>query len=141
MIAIIGLAFKFPGNAIRQQDFWNILENGKDCVSKTSEHRPHLINLSKLKYPEWGGYIHDYDKFDASFFNTSPREAELMDPQQRLFLEVAWETIEDGGYKASSLSGSKIGVFAGAHCQDYFELSSKLNFDADAYGHLGLNNC
>ena len=68
---------------------------------------------------KWGGFIPDVDKFDPKFFNISPAEAEMMDPQQRLFLQVVWKTIEDAGYKASDFSGRNIGVFAGIQFNDY----------------------
>jgi polyketide synthase PksN len=67
----------------------------------------------------------DIDKFDAAFFNLSPKEAELMDPQQRLFLTAVWQAIEDAGYKAQQLSGSKTGLFVGVASSDYAELLSR----------------
>ncbi len=60
-----------------------------------------------------GRYLEDYDRFDPLFFNISPSEAENMEPQQRLFLQACWHTIENAGYDARTLSGSKCGVFVG----------------------------
>ncbi|MDJ1631761.1 beta-ketoacyl synthase N-terminal-like domain-containing protein [Bacillus velezensis] len=70
-------------------------------------------------YSKWGGFITDADKFDEAFFNINPREAELMDPQHRIYLQETWKAIEDAGYKASKLSGKNIGVFTGIQFNDY----------------------
>ncbi|OQW99430.1 MAG: hypothetical protein BWK80_63010, partial [Desulfobacteraceae bacterium IS3] len=69
-----------------------------------------------------GGFISDIDKFDPLFFNISPPEAELMDPQHRLFIETVWKAVEDAGYSASALSGKAIGVFAATEFNDYRNL-------------------
>lgn len=74
--------------------------------------------------PRWGGFIGGHDQFDAKFFQISPREAELMDPQQRLFIQAAWRAVEDSGYKMSQLSGRQVGVFAGVQFSDYQQLLS-----------------
>ncbi|HZG80909.1 MAG TPA: beta-ketoacyl synthase N-terminal-like domain-containing protein, partial [Brevibacillus sp.] len=70
-------------------------------------------------YSKWGGFIRDVDKFDPLFFNISPREAKLLDPQERLFLQTAWETIEDGGYTRQQLDKQKVGVFVGVMYGQY----------------------
>ena len=63
--------------------------------------------------------MRDVDKFDPLFFNISPREAEMIDPQERLFLETVWNTLEDAGYSRRMLSGQKIGVFVGVMYGQY----------------------
>ena len=69
------------------------------------------------------GSTEEYDLFDPLFFNISPIEAERMDPQQRVFLQACWHAIENAGYNAKSLSGSKCGVFAGCGAGDYYRIS------------------
>nr|DAC76730.1 TPA_exp: type I polyketide synthase [Streptomyces sp. NRRL F-4335] len=70
-------------------------------------------------YGRWGGFLSDVDKFDPLFFSISPREAELMDPQERLFLETAWHALEDAGYPSGGLSRRKVGVFVGVMYGEY----------------------
>src|SRR5204863_7127202 len=71
----------------------------------------------------WGGFIDDIDLFDAAFFNISPREAQQMDPQQRLTLELAWEALEDSGVAPLSLRGRAVSVFMGSMWSDYARLT------------------
>ncbi|KAA1239618.1 type I polyketide synthase, partial [Aquimarina sp. RZ0] len=126
-IAIIGISGRYPG-AATLEDFWENLKQGKDCITEIPIERwdadqlydPEKGKVGKIA-SKWGGFIDDVDKFDPLFFNISPREAELMDPQERLFLQTAWETIEDGGYtldslsKVSSLQGSDLGGHVGVY--------------------------
>ncbi|MBF0395141.1 MAG: SDR family NAD(P)-dependent oxidoreductase [Desulfobacterales bacterium] len=109
-IAVIGMHGIFPGSSDLSQ-FWANLEHEKDLITKSPKDR---LNLDV-----WAGFIKDVDKFDAKFFKISPKEAEMMDPQHRLFIETVWKTIEDSGYKASSLSGKSVGVFVGVQFSDY----------------------
>lgn len=121
-IAIIGYSFKFPG-AVTKSELWDILSNKKSSISNKPNDR--------WNWPEWvnpktthigidkGGFIKDVNKFDASFFKISPREANIMDPQQRLMLELTWELLEDAGYSSQKLKGSKTGVYIGASGSDY----------------------
>ncbi|WP_162232588.1 polyketide synthase, partial [Methylogaea oryzae] len=88
---------------------------------------------------QWGGFVDGVDRFDPLFFNLSPREAELMDPQQRLFLEEAWHAFEDAGLSDVHLKGARCGVFIGAGQGDY---SRHLPMDdpAQVTGQLLLGN-
>ena len=118
-VAIIGMHGRMP-NSNDLNAFWtNLLEN-KDLISRIPADR-----WSNEHVSQWGGLIPDMDKFDAAFFNISPREAELMDPQQRIFIESVWKCIEDSGYSSKSLSGTNTGVFVGIATNDYFKLMDK----------------
>lgn len=115
-IAIIGVSGRYP-MADTLDEFWNNLQEGKDSVIEIPEERWSVPG--NLNYSKWGGFIRDVDKFDAKFFNISPREAALMDPQERLFLEVVWHTLEDAGYTRDHLKSSKTGVYVGVMYGQY----------------------
>jgi acyl transferase domain-containing protein/dTDP-4-dehydrorhamnose reductase len=120
-VAIIGAAGIFPG-AWDLDEFWKHLREGRNLISEVPEERWDWREYKAHPPARWGGFISDVDTFDGRFFNISPREAELMDPQNRLFLEVCWRSIEDAGYDVTTLSGAKIGVFAGVQFSDYEQL-------------------
>jgi polyketide synthase PksN len=133
-VAIIGLSGRYPG-AMNIQEFWNNLRKGKDTITEIPKDRwpiAEFFDTEKGKagksYSKWGGFISDVDKFDPLFFNISPREAELMDPQERLFLQTAWEAVEDAGYTRSELQQlqspdsvikGQVGVYAGVMYEEY----------------------
>lgn len=122
-IAIIGMSGRFPG-ASSVDEMWKNLLEGKETVSFFNrEEIDPFINSELLTDPGYikaRGIIADADKFDAGFFNINPRLAELMDPQQRIFLEVCWEALENAGYTASGYEGL-IGVFAGMGNNTYYQ--------------------
>jgi len=119
-IAIIGLTGKLPG-ANNVNEYWSNIVGGMNCVKDFPETR--RIDTDKLIDADLtdngkdiyfqAGYLDEIDKFDAAFFRISPKEAALMDPNQRLLLEAAWEAIEDAGYGGDVLVGSNTGVFVG----------------------------
>ncbi|KNY24966.1 non-ribosomal peptide synthetase [Pseudobacteroides cellulosolvens] len=119
-IAIIGVALKFPG-AENTDEFWKLLENAEDCIRSIPEKRRKDTDAflkavqMEQKNAEYFqcAYLDEIDKFDYSFFRISPREASLMSPNQRLFLETAWKSIEDAGYGGNKLRGTKTGVYVG----------------------------
>jgi len=124
-IAIVGLAGRYP-QAENLLEFWRNLKDGRDCITEVPPERwDHTLyfdpdpNRAGKSYTKWGGFIDDVDKFDPLFFNISPKEAELIDPQERLFLETAWETIEDAGHTRESIAGSRVGVFVGVMWGQY----------------------
>ncbi len=131
-VAIIGISGRYPG-AENLMEFWKNLRDGKDSITEIPKERwNHSLYFDEDKnrkgktYSKWGGFINGFDRFDPLFFNISPREAEMMDPQERLFLECVYETIEDAGYTRETLgayngSGMKgnVGVFAGVMYQEY----------------------
>ena len=116
-VAIIGMACRFPG-AKNIDEFWQNLSGGVESISFFSDEElaasgvdSDLLNDSN--YVKAGGFLEDIDKFDASFFGMTPREAEIIDPQHRLFLECAWEALEDAGYN-SQPEDNRIGVYGGS---------------------------
>ena len=124
-IAIIGLAGRYP-QAENLQEFWRNLQNGRDSITEIPLERwDHQLyfdldqNKPGKTYSKWGGFIADVDKFDPLFFNISPKEAAVIDPQERVFLETAWETIEDAGYTRESISRSRVGVYVGVMWGQY----------------------
>lgn len=116
-IAIVGMSGRYP-KAKNPGELWQNLAAGRDCIedlpAERHEQRRQHGNAERYR----GGFIDDVDKFDSLFFNISPREAEMLDPQERLFLEVAWEAIEDAGYYPEILAEEgalrNIGVYVGA---------------------------
>ncbi|KAA1246068.1 SDR family NAD(P)-dependent oxidoreductase [Aquimarina sp. RZ0] len=124
-IAIIGMSGKFP-DAANINEFWENIKNGKNSIKEVPNRKwsiAHFFDKDRKvegkSYAKWMGYLDDEDKFDPLFFNISPREAERMDPQQRLFIEESWKAIEDSGYTSTSLSDQKCGVFVGVGQGDY----------------------
>ena len=124
-IAIVGLSGRYP-EAENIQSYWDNLASAKDCIREVPLERwDHQKYFSQDKlalgktYSKWGGFVDDYDKFDPLFFNISPRMAEKLDPQARLFLETCWQTVEDAGYKVSDLKGRSVGVYAGVFWTQY----------------------
>ncbi|MDX7998711.1 SDR family NAD(P)-dependent oxidoreductase [Xenorhabdus sp. Reich] len=131
-IAIVGLAGRFP-KARNMRDFWKLLREGQDCITEIPFERwdhARYFDTDKTKrgktYGKWGGFIDGVDEFDPLFFNLSPRDARVMSPQERLFLQCAYETIEDAGYSHRALGSrdwtrlpKKMGVYVGVMYGEY----------------------
>ncbi|MBD1227090.1 SDR family NAD(P)-dependent oxidoreductase [Xenorhabdus griffiniae] len=131
-IAIVGLAGRFP-QARNMRDFWQLLREGQDCITEIPSQRwdnSRYFDMDKTKrgktYGKWGGFIEGVDEFDPLFFNLSPRDARVMSPQERLFLQCAYETIEDAGYSHRTLGSrdwtrlpKKMGVYVGVMYGEY----------------------
>ena len=122
-IAIIGMSGRFAG-ASSIKEYWDILKDGIDCIGDVPVERKKDIKgyLSasgltdeRKEEPVYSqmGYLKDIDKFDYQFFSISPKEASLMDPNQRMFLETAWKAVEDSGIGVDNLKGTNTGVFLG----------------------------
>jgi polyketide synthase PksN len=124
-IAIIGVSGRYPG-ARNLDEFWRNISAGRDCISEIplerwdyrTQYHPDRNNKGTV-YSKWGGFIDDVDQFDARFFNITAREAEILDPQERLFLQTAWECVEDACYTRQSLKHSPVGVFVGVMWGNY----------------------
>jgi len=128
-IAIIGMSCRFPqaGNPV---EFWRLLRSGRDAITDAQGAR------FDRTYPP-GGYLDDVAGFDASFFGISSREAMSIDPQQRILLELAWESLEDAGIAPTGLAGRRVGVFVGISNNDYGALLRGRGLDVDPYSVTG----
>ncbi len=130
-LAIVGIGCRFPGQANSPEEFWKLLLDKTDAISLIPKDRwdidqfyhPDFQNASKINLRE-GGFIEGVDKFDAAFFGISPIEAQRMDPQQRMLLEVTFEALQDGGLPLKSLENTRTGVFIGISGHDYSNLQS-----------------
>ncbi|MDX7998716.1 SDR family NAD(P)-dependent oxidoreductase [Xenorhabdus sp. Reich] len=129
-IAIVGISCRFPGS-YNQESFWALYQEKKSAIVEIPESR---WSVSKYYSPHfeknksssrWAGLVENFDRFDAPYFNITPREAELMDPQQRISLELAVECLEDAGYGVSDVKSADIGVFLGVCNFDYKERLEK----------------
>ncbi len=132
-IAIIGMGCRFPGQVDSPDTFWELLRNGKDAIAPIPPNRWRVADY--LEAGEYGGFIANPDQFDANFFRIAPREAKLLDPQQRILLEVTWEALENAGINPQTLAGKATGIFVGMFSHDYELLQLKQNQspDFDAY--------
>jgi amino acid adenylation domain-containing protein len=122
-VAIIGMAGRFPG-AKSINELWDVLKNGKETISffKPEELDPSIPESLRNDplYVGSRGILPLAKKFDANFFGINPKLAEVMDPQQRLFLEIAWEALESAGHLPKHYNGS-IGVYAGTGNNTYLK--------------------
>ena len=128
-IAIVGLATRFPGDMNTPDQMWQALLEGRDAITALPEGRwaefmdePRLAERIR-KARTRGGYLRDIKGFDAEFFALSKMEADNLDPQQRMALELTWEALENARIPASSLRGESVGVFVGSSTNDYSYLA------------------
>ncbi len=143
-LAIVGIGCRLPGGVYDAESFWEFLRSGQSGISEVPEDR---WNLQRYYDPNpdvpgkmitrWGGFLESVGQFDARFFGISPREALRMDPQQRWLLEIAWETLEDGGLAPDRISGSRTGVFVGISSNDYANIQMKGPADVDVHTNSG----
>lgn len=124
-IAVVGLAGRYP-KAPTLEEFWRNLQAGRDCIDDVpiarwdlQDHFDPTRQQPGTSYSRWGGFLDGVDEFDPLFFSISPFEAQLLDPQERLFLQTVWHTIEDAGYTRAQLSRSRVGVYVGAMWGQY----------------------
>jgi len=143
-IAIIGMSARFPG-AANLNEFWQNLVTGSNQIVEIPENRwnlsdfydanPQAVNKS---YSKWGGFLTGIDEFDPLFFNISPKEAELMCPEQRILLQESWKAFEDAGYGDKQLDGKNCGIFIGnSNNNEYKRMLKEAQIPADAYELIG----
>ncbi|TWS18774.1 type I polyketide synthase [Tsukamurella asaccharolytica] len=128
-IAVVGIGCRLPGGVRSADDFWQLLEDGRDAIVDIPADR---WSTDRYYEPERaagksrvrrGGFLTDpVDEFDPAFFGISPVEANAMDPQQRLLLEVAWESFEDAGLRAEAIEHTRTAVFTGGFTLDYSQM-------------------
>ena len=125
-IAIVGMGCRFPGGADSPERYWELLRDGVDGVREVPRDRwdvdavfdPDPAAPGKMSATH-GGFLDRVDTFDAGFFGILRREAERMDPQHRLFLEVAIDALDHAGLPRERLAGSATGVFIASYYNDY----------------------
>lgn len=143
-IAVVGLGCRLPGGTHGPQALWDLLLDGTDATGEVPEGRweqftpadpaaQALVDATQRR----GGFLDDVAGFDAEFFGITPREAELMDPQQRMLLEVAHEALVHAGIAPSSLRGSATGVFVGMCANEYSHLTTADLARIDAWTSTG----
>jgi polyketide synthase PksN len=138
-IAIIGMSGVMP-QSDNLEAFWDNLEACRHLIRTVPPERWNYTELPD-NISKWGGFMNEVDKFDPLFFGISPFEAEFMDPQQRIFLQTVWETIEDAGYKPSDLSGTKTGLFVGVATRDYIDVLQDNGTEIEALSTTGNSHC
>ncbi|MDT0446469.1 type I polyketide synthase [Streptomyces sp. DSM 41886] len=144
-VAVIGMACRLPGGVSTPDDLWRLVADGTDAIGEPPADRgwPDAFydpdgERTGTSYVRVGGYIDGADRFDAAFFDISPREALAMDPQQRLLLEASWEAMERAGIAPASVRGERVGVYAGLM---YHEYAARLSAVPEPVaGFLGAGN-
>ncbi len=143
-IAIVGMAFRFPGQIDDSGKFWEALTDKRDLVTEISSDRWDTSIFKHSRRSEAGksyvfsaGQLDRIHEFDAQFFGISPREAAQMDPQQRMLLELAWEALENAAVNPESIEGTDCSVFVGIASNDYAQRRMDDFSSADAYSMTG----
>ncbi|WP_156295823.1 SDR family NAD(P)-dependent oxidoreductase, partial [Methylobacterium aquaticum] len=136
-IAVIGMAGRFPG-AETPEAFWTLLAEGRSGISPHPPAR--WAALCEDVPPVAGGWLDGIEQFDPAFFGITRREAEVMDPQQRLFLETAYAALEQAGYAERDLSGRSVGVYVGAGAGDYAGHLIARGVEPDGLSFMGNSN-
>jgi 6-methylsalicylic acid synthase len=147
-IAIVGIGCRLAGDVTTAADFWTFLLEGGSAVREVPAERwepylrrdPRNAAILKATTP-WGTFLDNLPAFDAEFFGVSPREAELMDPQQRLAVEVCWEALEHAGVPPRSVAGTDTAVLMGVNSDDYGKLIMEDLPGIEAWTGIGTSLC
>ncbi|MFO0949454.1 MAG: beta-ketoacyl synthase N-terminal-like domain-containing protein [Planctomycetota bacterium] len=135
-IAVIGVACRFP-KAENPEEFWRLIRDGVDAVGMPPHGRFDWCDAENTSSARLAGYVDGIENFDPEFFHISPREASLMDPQQRLFLEVAWEALESAGYTPHRLADETTGIFVGVTGSEFGAVLEKHQAEPEPHAHSG----
>lgn len=145
-IALIGIGLRFPGCGSDPDQFWRMIVEGRDAVRPVPPDRwdrdgfysPDTATPGKMN-TRYGAFLDDVKRFDAAFFDITPREAIRMDPQQRIFLETAWHALENAGLPKTRIAGTDAGIFVGVHSHsaDYHAMQFDDLATLDAYSAPG----
>ncbi|WP_118083002.1 type I polyketide synthase [Streptomyces sp. CC0208] len=123
-VAVIGVGCRLPGGVQGPADYWRLLTDGVDAIRRVPADRwRDFTPFPPEDAPPYGGYLDDIAGFDADFFRITPREATVMDPQQRILLEVVHEALGHAAVPAASLTGTATGVFVGVSAPEYGSLT------------------
>lgn len=145
LCAIVGLAIRLPGGNNSPHAFWNYLRSDAYRLDSLAAQRfewPSFIDPAGAHIGIDRAFLIDHvDSQDMGFFGISAKEAELMDPQQRILLELAWEALESAGIRPSTWSGTDTGVYIGASHADYRELAGREALTPEAYVGTGTAPC
>ncbi|MFJ6086741.1 type I polyketide synthase [Streptomyces sp. NPDC092369] len=129
-VAVIGVGCRLPGGVHGPGDYWRLLIDGGDAIGRVPEDRwGDFTAFPPADAPAYGGYLDDIAGFDADFFRITPREAAVMDPQQRILLEVVRETLDHAAVPATALAGTATGIYVGVSAPEYGQLTGA---DADS---------
>ncbi|MGR6968048.1 acyltransferase domain-containing protein [Streptomyces cynarae] len=123
-VAVIGVGCRLPGGVHGPAAYWRLLGAGTDAIRRVPEDRwRDFTPFPPADAPPYGGYLDDIAGFDADFFRITPREAAVLDPQQRILLEVVHEALDHAAIPAASLAGTSTGVFVGISAPEYGQLT------------------
>ncbi len=142
-IAIIGIGCRYSGDINNLDDFWKVLIEKKSTLENIPDERISDESIYDEErgfrkiVTKQGGWLKNLKEFDAKFFNISPREAEKVDPHQRIMLEVTYEAFEDAGLKLEDVWGTRTGVYAGMWSSDFEHVLSNSGDDIDVYSTTG----
>lgn len=142
LVAVVGLYARMP-EANSAEQYWINLVEGRDCVVEVPEDRWDWQAVygdeagRDLTTSRWGGFLSDVDRFDADRFRVSPREAEMMDPRQRLALSGVWQLMEDSGYSPVTTTPQSVGLFLGVTGDEYGALLAERGAAQDQLSLIG----